>query len=683
MKNHLLITSLAALLLVACGGDPKTITKIKEVPADPCVIDGDELKCPDGSHAPLPKGGVCTVTSQEGGSFLLKCPDGSGGFTQAVIPADGCTASAGTGGAFLLHCGGMDFTVPGPATTEVDGTATLFGETDSSGISVSLEGTTHAATTDATGAFKIEGVPSGLYTVKATKAGWSEQSFPNVLVYGGKRELEIELRRAHLIQAANDAGLNVQQQSDQPTSAGALVLQIGSQSRVGVVRAGSPAVLWLENGFGGTAFSADGRFLASTGSLWDMVAGTKVATGDGVQEFWFSEDGSRIAYQTSGAGRFFVRNLASGAETSVNASIVGGRIFNHGADYYYPIFNGELWALKAGASNPQTVGSNLGQVATMTFTTADRAITSSTGVGATALDEIKLSTLAVNRIIPDVSLFSASADGARVAYVRDDTDLNARVVEIVDLPSGERRIADSTGTLTVHAVSADGRYIAYSRDANGVSDWFIYDWNAQNFWKLLDKSSGSAEFEGTGAHMLLQRGGDLVDYTVATKAERVIAAQAGLSTQRSPDGRYGIVSLDLPPRTALLDMQTLQLTDLGVQLSTPTFSSDSKALAGIGLGEAPTKLHVWTLPSMAHDTIAGGADVFQFSPSGAEIVMRQIEGGNDRLLVYRRDTKASVALDTGSIKILGVLTGEVIYVRKPGLGEDPPSTAGVWSAPLR
>lgn len=693
MRTMLLRFPLAAVFaLAACGGDTKTVTK--EIPAAPCVIEqgasGPELVCPDGSRAPIPQGGACTISGQTGGALTLTCPDGS----TATIPAEGCTAIAGEGGGFTLRCPGIDVTVPGPATTEVAGTARLYGEQDSSGITVELEGTDFSGTTDAAGAFSIEGVPSGLYDVTASRPGWREQRFENVLVYGVTRTLDIELRRAKLVQQATDAEL-LDRQGDRPTSAGALALSINDNRPV-LIRAGDDQATFLRNAIGQVAFSPDGAFLVANGELWNVATATTVPVGGDISRFWFSADGSHLAYNRgSGAtSKFAVRELASGTEVALNGQAAFNRVYSNGDDFYFVLAGDvELWRLRVGAGAPETIGSGLGNASSnlsLNFTTGDRLYVFGQGFGGVSgLDLVNLANNEVDRIMASISAFRTSADGARVAYVRDDSELE-RVVEIQDVSTDETRIPADGGTLSVTAMSADGRYLIYRRTSSGLSDWFLYDWNSDTSTPLLEDSGGSASFHAGDEQILLVRDVGLATYTVEGGGTRVITEDGALAPEtqngppvRSPDGRFAIVQLDGPPRTGLLDLATLELSDLGVQVGTPTFSGDSKLFAGVGLGEPSPRLHVWSLPSMAEETIAGGADDFEFSPSGGEIVLRRIEAGSDQLAVYRRDTRETVPLDAASITLLGVVEGEVIYMRRPAPGEDPAPAAGVWSAPLR
>jgi hypothetical protein len=66
----------------------------------------------------------------------------------------------------------------------LSGKATLFAHADHSGITVTLVGTDPpvTATTDAAGAWRVEGVPAGVYAVKFEKATWIPQTLDGVTI---------------------------------------------------------------------------------------------------------------------------------------------------------------------------------------------------------------------------------------------------------------------------------------------------------------------------------------------------------------------------------------------------------------------------------------------------------------------------------------------------------------------
>jgi len=66
-------------------------------------------------------------------------------------------------------------TLTGTVTSlSADGIRTL----DSSGVSVTLEGTSFATTTDHTGSFTIDGIPAGVYNIIFTKSGFDSTIYP-------------------------------------------------------------------------------------------------------------------------------------------------------------------------------------------------------------------------------------------------------------------------------------------------------------------------------------------------------------------------------------------------------------------------------------------------------------------------------------------------------------------------
>ncbi|MFO8072602.1 MAG: DUF1566 domain-containing protein, partial [Polyangia bacterium] len=72
------------------------------------------------------------------------------------------------------------------ATGSLSGTALLAGETDHAGISVVVEGTSYSAVTDATGAWSITDVPTGNYSVRASRAGYDDEVATDQQVSAGQ-----------------------------------------------------------------------------------------------------------------------------------------------------------------------------------------------------------------------------------------------------------------------------------------------------------------------------------------------------------------------------------------------------------------------------------------------------------------------------------------------------------------
>lgn len=81
----------------------------------------------------------------------------------------------------------------------IQGTATLVGATDHSGIQVYIPGSEKSAYTDATGNFTLSGVPVGEYTVVAERAGYARASGAVKVLSGKAASLELSLAQPQTV----------------------------------------------------------------------------------------------------------------------------------------------------------------------------------------------------------------------------------------------------------------------------------------------------------------------------------------------------------------------------------------------------------------------------------------------------------------------------------------------------
>ncbi|RKH16032.1 PEGA domain-containing protein [Corallococcus praedator] len=83
---------------------------------------------------------------------------------------------------------------PGAATSRISGTLTLEGATSHEGVTVSLKDTMFTTTTNAQGAFVLEGVPSGAFFLVASKEGYATEE-KLVIVMGEPETVTFTLGR--------------------------------------------------------------------------------------------------------------------------------------------------------------------------------------------------------------------------------------------------------------------------------------------------------------------------------------------------------------------------------------------------------------------------------------------------------------------------------------------------------
>lgn len=102
------------------------------------------------------------------GSYILICREGERAFLAAVeVKADQVT-----------DLGVLEITPTG----RIQGFARLSGQSDHSGIAVQVPGTSFQATTDASGAYALAGLPKGAYALRFEKAGFVAFELANVNV---------------------------------------------------------------------------------------------------------------------------------------------------------------------------------------------------------------------------------------------------------------------------------------------------------------------------------------------------------------------------------------------------------------------------------------------------------------------------------------------------------------------
>ncbi|MDI7269804.1 MAG: carboxypeptidase regulatory-like domain-containing protein, partial [Myxococcota bacterium] len=152
--------------------------------------DGDALGDADGARTGSVQGYVMlqgqvdhsAVSVAIDGTGLTDDSDSTGFWSIASVPAGTYTVTASRAGfasatssPFEVRAG--ETTTAPPLTLNatlgsLSGTALLVDASDHSGIAVAVEGTSHATTTNAAGAWSITGVAVGNYAVRARRVGY-------------------------------------------------------------------------------------------------------------------------------------------------------------------------------------------------------------------------------------------------------------------------------------------------------------------------------------------------------------------------------------------------------------------------------------------------------------------------------------------------------------------------------
>ncbi len=310
-------------------------------------------------------------------------------------------------------------------------------------------------------------------------------------------------------------------------------------------------------GFGGpsqdTVMSADGRFVAfgsqasdltPTGSvgangdvwIWDRQTGVTSLVSDGVGFFFYSPaisaDGSKVAFVgqggdvgTNGFNNVYVRDLASGTITLVNAPQTGGPSDSFNSSNPVVSADGQALAFLSTATN-LVAGATSGNlnVYVRNLSSGTIALASVNQAGTGDGDNASFSP-------------AVSADGSAVAFasyadnlVPNDTN-NAPDVFLHNLAAGTTALVShrnaglpartGSGFSSSPSVSADGRYVAFMSDApdlvpgdaNGTSDIFVRDVSAGTTTLVSVNSAGTATGNGFSYGPSISADGRYVAFT--------------------------------------------------------------------------------------------------------------------------------------------------------------------------
>lgn len=160
--------------------------------------------CADGAKGPAgkqgPEGGAalgCTAVD-EGGLWLIECPDGS----RAELEGASCTVKEMEGGARRIDCPDGSEAVIVAEDDErlgaIEGEVRLAGEGPSAGVHVELVGTEISALSGEGGRYRLQGIPPGSYELRFTRAPYLPRSLPEIPSFGGVYQVptvELALRR--------------------------------------------------------------------------------------------------------------------------------------------------------------------------------------------------------------------------------------------------------------------------------------------------------------------------------------------------------------------------------------------------------------------------------------------------------------------------------------------------------
>jgi WD40 repeat protein len=247
-----------------------------------------------------------------------------------------------------------------------------------------------------------------------------------------------------------------------------------------------------------TAFSADGRRIASTGTdfkdltvkIWDADTGTLLQTCRGLEmtpdRVAFSPDGKRLA-ATSQAdrqmpdrrGRVLVWNAGTGEVEQSLGEPAGGRSLAFSPDGRLLAWGAadkviHVWDLEARKEVHGFPG-HLSTVSLLAFTRDGRVLAASSKNGETELREWHLDGGAAGRTLqmrsPDRFPTAFSADFNRLALVGGRAGSEAVVVWDLDADRIEQTLTGHTGRLGAAAFSPDGRRLASAGDAGTTRLW--------------------------------------------------------------------------------------------------------------------------------------------------------------------------------------------------------------------
>lgn len=281
LLRHAAIVAALGALAAGCGSDEP----------EPCGIrdNGDgtsTLRCGGGTYV-IPGGANasdCTLVRGEDGTGVITCSDGT-----------------------VVHLGDDDRPIF-PGTGRISGRATFYGLSDHEGIVVRAPGTKFSATTDASGAYVLRDLPTGIYSLVFEGRDRVPKRVDNVPVLPGEMRLE---------PVALMLGLPI---SPLPLDA----IEIGESSRhdsffVHDTNIGESArlTIWDVDSRQGTvlsataslpSFASDGRhlvFLEDRSSdrkviLWDVDGRDALQLADGADSCTFTPDGRMVAIVAGG-----------------------------------------------------------------------------------------------------------------------------------------------------------------------------------------------------------------------------------------------------------------------------------------------------------------------------------------------------------------------------------------------
>lgn len=123
----------------------------------------------------------------------------------------------------------------------IEGKATLDGAAaGNAGVAISVAGTVLTATTDDAGAYKIEGVTAGQYTVEAKKDGYDSKPLVGIVVEAGKTLSGQDINLTKIVPPAPE-GVTAPVPADAPAAPGAPVPAVAPAAPVPAAPPAAPA----------------------------------------------------------------------------------------------------------------------------------------------------------------------------------------------------------------------------------------------------------------------------------------------------------------------------------------------------------------------------------------------------------------------------------------------------------
>lgn len=146
-------------------------TGVVPVPGAVCTIEGTDKKDITDEY------GFFEINGVSPGSHIIICrktlADGNSySFLEVVEVSNGGT----------IHIGTLELAMGG----KIQGSASMEGRTDQSGITVFIPGTSYQARTDGVGSYQIKNLPAGIYTLQFEHAGFKTATLADIAVSAGE-----------------------------------------------------------------------------------------------------------------------------------------------------------------------------------------------------------------------------------------------------------------------------------------------------------------------------------------------------------------------------------------------------------------------------------------------------------------------------------------------------------------